>query len=281
VTFCSDFSGFEWRECTEKVRNFQTGQWQEVVTLFAEPPMGHLTSDAQQVIRPAECMRFFRHNNRGGLPRGVGEDLKPFAADILRGTTYKDKDGVNHSLYGDIFWDSTLPENIHVDRLDDANPLGGSLSLFMAVCPDFGKGLFEIMKDPPDQHAVLDESYWDKPWSRAKVGIRGPVVNWSGFWKDGQVLSSTDDQVNEYRLDMMRKIIDAIVAKEITKQWDAKPEVWGPAAPSIARSEGATKLEEYGKFETDRIIEMANSAIPDLNYSISRKDGIRMKFGMK
>jgi hypothetical protein len=145
------------------------------------------------------------------------------------------------------------------------------------------------MKDASDPHAALDESFWEKPWSRAKVGIRAPVVSWSDFWKEGQVLTfkdtkDSDNQVNEYRLEMMRKILDGIFAKETVKQWDVKPENFGAVKDAWANNNeayGAPKAENRGKFASHVIIDIANSTIPDLNYPYSRIVELREKFGMK
>jgi len=37
----------------------------------------------------------------------------------------------------------------------------------MAVCRDFGKGSFEIMKEKiPSPEPLLDPAFWEKYWSR-------------------------------------------------------------------------------------------------------------------
>lgn len=285
----ADFVGYEWY-FDDKDRK-----------LHAAIPLGSdYTSDLGKIMRPDEYNEFYHKNSRGGLPRGAYGKVSPFAVDALRGINFgnnyelpvgfKSPDGANiceqrPSLYELLFVIGVPPEKINFKKLSERAIQSPFLRWFMAAKGDeFGKGSFDKTSSKIESpEPFLNAATWEKLVSDFHVGITKENVAWVNFVRNNateQYKLPEDEDVRQYRLEGIRTLMDGIFADEVSIKWDDKPENWGAEFLGKLGVRGIPKKKMVGEYISHKIINVANQAVPDLNYSIDRLEQVRKNFRM-
>ena len=294
----ADYVGYEWY-CNKK------GE------LHATIPLGgDATSDFGKAIHPDAYLEFYHTNSRGAVPRGAYEKIEPFAVDILRGMVFGDNyeglDGTRLgqtkknekgeeildakgivetervSLYDLLYKEGLKSDQIKFDKLPDRALIGPYLRFFMASAgSEYGGGSFDMLTDKiTSPEPYLTPVFWEKLKSKVHVGITKENVAWNNFTKNGgrEPFKIPDTKtVDKYKLEVIRVMLDAIFAEEISRKWDEKPELWG-SGTNIGRWKGVPEAEARQYPISWRIIATANQAVAGLNYDLSRLEKIRKEF---
>lgn len=299
----ADYVGYEW-------------YYNKKGEIHAKIPLGgDTTSDFGKPIHPDAYLEFYRADSRGAIPRGAYKQVEPFAVDVLRGMVFGDNyegpDGIRLgqakkengadkvdakgvveteriSLYDLLYVHGLKSDQIKFERLPDRALIGPYLRFFMASAgSEYGGGSFDMLTDKiTSPEPYLAPTFWEKLKSKVHVGITKENVAWVNFIKNGgrePYKIPDSEEVNKYKLDIIRTMLDAIFAEEISKKWDSKPEGWGASRESkIANKEamGVPSVESKGRFVSHRIIDVANEAIPSLKYPYERLMKVREQFDM-
>jgi len=288
----ADFVGYEWYAKNEK--NIKTGKTE--TQIHAAIPLGSdFTSDLGKIIHPDEYFEFYHKNSRGGLPRGSYAEVTPFAVDALRGINFGDgyilPDGTKlenrPSLHDLLFIYGVPPDKISFNKLSERAIQSPFLRFFMAAKGDeFGKGSFDKTSSKIESpEPFLSPGFWEKLMSDFHVGVTKENVAWVNYIKSYGVQSYKlpgEGEVREYKLEGIRTLLDGIFADEITKKWDSEPDRWSTTVMAKgARGGGAVSSKENkGTFVSQRIIDIANAAIPDLKYPETRIIKVRKRYGI-
>lgn len=285
----ADFVGYEWY--------FDDNDRK----LHAAIPLGSdYTSDLGKIMRPDEYNEFYHKNARGGLPRGAYGKVSPFAVDALRGINFgnnyelpggfKSPDGKDickqrPSLYELLFVIGVPPEKINFNKLSERAIQSPFLRWFMAAKGDeFGKGSFDKTSSKIESpEPFLNPATWEKLVSDFHVGVTKENVAWVNFVRNNatqQYKLPEDEEVRQYRLEGIRTLMDGIFADEVSIKWDDKPENWGAEFLGKLGVKGIPKKKTVGEYISHKIINVANQAVPDLNYSIGRLEQVRKNFRM-
>lgn len=289
----ADFVAYEWYYDNGKD---SSGKLIRESGLHATIPLGGDTSsDFGKPMHPDAYLEFYHGFDRGGVPRGAYGKIKPLATDVLRaltfgdnyklpnGTTLKDRP----SLYELLFTHGLKPDEIDFRRLPERAIISPYLRFFMANAgSEYGGGSFDMLSEKvtsPDPY--LSPAFWEKLKSKVHVGITKENVAWVNYTKNnGNIplhLPETKE-LEDYKLEMIRVMLDGIFAEEVSRKWDSRPENWGaPKSDKIFSGEvgkGIPGQEKTPFYVSHRIIDIANSAINGLNYEYDRLDRIRNKF---
>lgn len=273
----ADFVGYEW-------------YYDEKKGVHATIPLGgDTTSDFGKAIHPDAYLEFYNANERGGIPRGAYGKIEPFAVDVLRGLVFGDeyklpdgKEVTRPSLYDLLYVHGLKPDEVLFDKLPDRAIISPYLRFFMAnPGSEFGGGSFDMLTDKitsPDPY--LSPAFWEKLKSKVHVGITKENVAWVNFTKNGgrePYKIPDSEEVNRYKLNIIRTMLDAIFAEEISRKWDAEPEKWGPVNSS-GKWEGTPSPEARQYPISWRIIATANEVLGGLNYTTADLEKIRNEF---
>jgi len=278
---CASQVGYEW---------YPDSGWED--GLMVKIPLGQdVADDFGKVLRIDGYDWFYKHYNRGPFPKGEHNQLTPLATDILRAlpfnykVNYKDEDEIpsRKTLYTAIFRDGILPNEINTESLFDRSISGGYLRIFMATGGEYGKGSLDILAAPvgdrPDPY--LEPSYWETLQSKLKVGVtkdtyatyvRETKLNSprkGASLPDPNDLSSSAFEVgfNEYKLEKIRTRLDGIFAEAESAKWDTDVKSYGKQ-DKLTRGKHGIAAQTEGKFDSARIIDVANETLPGLSYNI-------------
>ena len=282
----ADFVAYEWYYDNGKNKEGKTIRQPAIHATI--PLGGDTSSDFGKPMHPDAYLEFYHSLDRGGIPRGAYGKIKPLAVDVLRALTFGDKyklpDGSlidKPSLYDLFYIRGLTPDQIKFTRLPERAIISPYLRFFMANAgSEYGGGSFDMLSEKvtsPDPY--LSPAFWEKLKSKVHVGITKEDVAWFNFIKDNGekpyvVPSSDSKELNEYKLGIIRTMLDGIFAEEISRKWDEEPEIWGPGT-NIGRWKGLPEAESRQYPISWRIIATANQTIPDLKYSLERLERIR------
>jgi len=233
------------------------------------------SDDMGKVIHPDGYQIYYAGKGRGGGPIGSLGRIKPYATDVLRATTiedYKLPDGTVLPIVSlwELKWKYGIRlGDVNFNRLPDRSLIGPYLRMFMAAKgSEFGGGSFDTMTDEKisSPESFLTPGFWHTLWRNLDVGTTKAVVAFSG----GSIEYPTDDELKNYKLEQVRVFLDGLFSQPLAKKWDASPDAWG--SPLVGGDR-----EMMPASVTDRIIVIAKSAIPELNYS-KKRAGVQSSF---
>ena len=294
----ADYVGYEWYYDNKR------GEVHATIPLG-----GDVASDFGKAMHPDAYLEFYRANSRGAVPRGAYGKIKPFAVDVLRGMIFGEnyvgpdekrlgqakkidgKDKVDSggvvetervSLYDLLYVHGLKSDQIDFGKLPDRALIGPYLRFFMSNAGgEYGGGSFDILTDKitsPDPY--LTPVFWEKLKSKVHVGITKENVAWANFTKSGgkePYKIPEPKEVDKYKLDIIRTMLDAVFAEEISRKWDEKPELWG-SGTNVGRWKGVAESEKRQYPVSWRIIAIANQTINGLEYDLSRLEKVRKEF---
>jgi hypothetical protein len=315
LQFMASMVGYEYyptfvKDAVGNLTNVPTGKLEIMIPIGTDT-----TDDTQKALRIAEYEKYYSDLSRWAFPRGEHDKLLPLATDIMRGIPVIDisdldtgKTVKRKTLYDYIFKDETWPDEIPFDKLPERALCSGYLRLFMATGGDYGKGSLDILAAPvTSAEEYLNPSYWGTLQSKLNVGVKkDTVANFVNEMKRivkpenvnnldlpeeiKTVIRSNyemdspefDNAFKQYKLEIIRIRLDGIFAEAESVKWgDTKKEAYGaPGAMTTLskRPQGISGEEKEGKYNTLRVIEVANEALPGLKYDLKRLQKVREAF---
>lgn len=238
------------------------------------------SDDMGKVIHPDGYQIYYAGKGRGGGPIGSLGRIKPYATDVLRATTiedYKLPDGTVLPIVS--LWELKWKYGVRLgdtdfNRLPDRALIRPYLNMFMAAKgSEFGGGSFDTMTDEKisSPEPFLTPGFWHTLWRNLDVGTTKAVVAFSG----GSIEYPTDDGLKNYKLEQVRVFLDGLLSQPLARKWDSEKGTYGKS------SMGGLLSEEWQtKRITERIVTVANSSIPSLNYQ-GKREQIHIKHNVQ